>query len=180
LAKGDPELALISRLDPHALGQAHDRYYPVVFRYVRYRLGEIQASEDIAAEVFLRLLEAVRVGKGPTENLKGWLLGTAAHLVADNMRRRYANREEALDDDMPSSGEPPQDVLEGAWQENIIREILQKLTEEQQHVLALRFGNDLSLEETARVMNKSVGAVKVLQFRALASLKRAVGVRNLQ
>jgi RNA polymerase sigma-70 factor (ECF subfamily) len=52
---------------------------------------------------------------------------------------------------------------------------MQQLTPEQQHVLALRFGEGFSLEETAAVMNKNVNAIKALQFRALASLQRGIG-----
>jgi RNA polymerase sigma-70 factor, ECF subfamily len=50
-----------------------------------------------------------------------------------------------------------------------------RLTDEQQHVLALRFGQGYSLEETAKVMKKNVNAVKALQFRALTNLQRQVG-----
>ena len=50
-----------------------------------------------------------------------------------------------------------------------------ELTPDQQNVLALRFGDGYSLEETARVMQKNVNAVKALQFRALAALQRNIG-----
>jgi len=49
---------------------------------------------------------------------------------------------------------------------------MRRLTADQQHVLALRFTQELSLEETARMMKKSLNAVKVIQFRALAALRR--------
>ena len=49
---------------------------------------------------------------------------------------------------------------------------MSRLTPDQQHVLALRFSQDLSLEETASMVGKSVNAVKVLQFRALAAMRR--------
>jgi RNA polymerase sigma-70 factor (ECF subfamily) len=54
------------------------------------------------------------------------------------------------------------------------------LTPEQQHVLALRFGQGYSLEETATFMNKNVNAVKALQFRALAALQREIGEVNYE
>ena len=56
-----------------------------------------------------------------------------------------------------------------------VRAAYDRLTTEQQHVLALRFGVGLSLEETAAHMKKNANAVKALQFRALASLQRQVG-----
>jgi RNA polymerase sigma-70 factor (ECF subfamily) len=55
-----------------------------------------------------------------------------------------------------------------------------QLTSEQQHVLALRFGQGYSLEETASYMKKKVNAVKALQFRALAALQRMIGEMNYE
>jgi RNA polymerase sigma-70 factor (ECF subfamily) len=52
---------------------------------------------------------------------------------------------------------------------------MRRLTPDQQNVLTLRFGNGFSLEQTAKIMGKSVNAVKVLQFRATASLRRVLG-----
>ena len=53
-----------------------------------------------------------------------------------------------------------------------IRWAMSRLTPDQQHVLALRFSQDCSLEETASMVDKSVNAVKVLQFRTLAAMRR--------
>jgi RNA polymerase sigma-70 factor (ECF subfamily) len=56
-----------------------------------------------------------------------------------------------------------------------VQEAYARLTSEQQDVLALRFGQGYSLEETALHMKKKVNAVKALQFRALAALQRQIG-----
>jgi RNA polymerase sigma-70 factor (ECF subfamily) len=63
-------------------------------------------------------------------------------------------------------------------QSHLIRRAYAQLTPEQQHVLALRFGQGYSIEETAAYLKKNVNAVKALQFRALASLQRQIGERN--
>lgn len=171
------------RLEPDALAQIHDRYYPEVYRYVRFRLQDERVCEDIASEVFLRLLDALHKQKGPEQNLHGWLLGTASHLVIDHLRRSYAHREDGLDDD-PSKEYPSQDLspeqhVHEAWQQHQVRQAMQKLTPEQQHVLALRFADEFSIEETAQMIGKSVTAVKALQFRAVASLKRLLNLEEL-
>jgi RNA polymerase sigma-70 factor (ECF subfamily) len=54
------------------------------------------------------------------------------------------------------------------------------LTSEQQHVLALRFGQGYSVEETAAHLQKNINAVKALQFRALAALQRQIGEVNYE
>ena len=66
-------------------------------------------------------------------------------------------------------------MAEKAWQRKEVRAALEKLTSEQQHVIALRFSEEYSLEETAELMDKSVGAIKTLQFRALTALRQMLG-----
>jgi RNA polymerase sigma-70 factor (ECF subfamily) len=64
-------------------------------------------------------------------------------------------------------------------QRRAVQSALSRLTDEQQHVLALRFGGGFSLEETAGLMGKNANAIKALQFRALAALRRALGEKLL-
>ncbi len=172
----DDTLARARRLDSNALVEIHDRYYPEVYRYVRYRLDDPQACEDITSEVFLRLLDALHRQRGPTTSLRGWLMGTASNLVNDHLRRHYARTLENLEDNGEAEnlndGMTPESTLDDSLQKRKVRHALRQLTLEQQHVLALRFSEERSLDETAKIIGKSVTAVKALQFRALASLRR--------
>jgi RNA polymerase sigma-70 factor, ECF subfamily len=171
----DETLLRARRLDMNALGEIHDRFYPEVYRYVCYRLGEAQLCEDISSEVFLRLLDALHRRRGPDHNLRGWLMGTASNLVNDHLRRHYRRKEENIEDGSEDSlvdGHSPERVWEDTWQQQRVRQAIQNLTAEQQHILALRFAEEYSLEETAKIVAKTVSAVKALQFRALASLRR--------
>jgi RNA polymerase sigma-70 factor (ECF subfamily) len=165
------------RLESEALTEIHDRFYPEIYRYVRYRLDDQQVCEDIAAEVFLRLLNALHSGGGPTKNMRGWLFGTASNLVNDHLRSRYARKAEPLEmgSEQLASEDRPEDRLDESYIHMQVRQAIQKLTDEQQHVLALRFAQEFSLDETASIMGKSVTAVKALQFRAIASLRRIMG-----
>ncbi len=161
--------------DSQVIGAIYDRYFPEVFRYVRYRLNDPHAAEDIASEVFVRLLEAVRKHRGPETNLRSWLISTAAHIVTDHMRRSYRRPTEALPEDVVDGSPAPTDEYERREQNRRFQVAYSGLTAEQQHVLALRFGQGYSLEETASVMQKNVNAVKALQFRALNALQRSLG-----
>lgn len=62
-SKDLPERA--RQLEPSTLTQIHDRYYPEIYRYVRFRLQDEHVCEDIAGEVFLRLLDALHKQRGP-------------------------------------------------------------------------------------------------------------------
>src|SRR5690242_4276491 len=79
----------VKSLDRQAIGQIYDKYFPEVYRYVLYRINDATRAEDIAGDVFLRFVEAVRDGNGPQTNLKAWLIATASHIVADQFRREY-------------------------------------------------------------------------------------------
>ncbi len=161
------------RFEPQALAALHDHFYPLVFRYVSYRVDDLQVCEDITAEVFLRLLNYLKNGHQDIHSIRAWLYGTAHHLVQDHYRRGYRHPTAPLEDhEAISNGHNPAEETERALAVHQVRSAMHLLTPDQQHVLALRFSQDLSVQETAQVMRKSIEAVKVLQFRALAALRR--------
>lgn len=169
------ELHGLQKLDSQVIAAVYDRYFPEIYRYVFYRLGIESLAEDIASDVFVRLLEAAKSKRGPTTNLKGWLLSTASNVITDHLRRVYRRPTEALSESMPDLASSLTDEIDRRQQTDSIRQAYIQLTPEQQNVLALRFGDGYSLEETAAVMQKKVNAVKALQFRALAALQRHIG-----
>jgi RNA polymerase sigma-70 factor (ECF subfamily) len=173
LMTADRLLECAQNLDTQALAQIHDRYYPVVYRYVRYRLENEQVVEDISSEVFLRLLNHFHRQKGEIHDLRAWLIGTASNLVNDHLRQKYRRPTEDLEDhESLTSGDDPRRTAEHNDNQHAIQRAIQQLTHDQQHVLALRFSQGMSIEETAQMMNKTIGAIKVLQFRALASIRK--------
>lgn len=161
------------QLNPEALTELHIRFYPQVYKYVSYRLDDPQTCEDISSEVFLLFLDAVAKKKKRIHNLRGWLFGTANHLVQDFYRRKYRRPTDDIDahESLPAANSTAGEVDE-LQARRALRAALRTLTSEQQHVLALRFSQNLSLEDTAALMDKSINAVKALQFRALAALRK--------
>ena len=170
----DDLLAQARRLEADALVQIHNTFYPELYRYVRFRLDDEQVGEDITAEVFLRLLDALDKGRGPSQKLRGWLFGTASNLVNDHLRQRYAGKIDpmSVDDVVLIGDDNPESEFEENNKQQRVRQAILELTADQQHVLALRFSEERSLRETADIMGKSVAAVKALQFRAVAALQR--------
>jgi RNA polymerase sigma-70 factor (ECF subfamily) len=162
-------------LDAQVIGAIYDKYFPEIYRYVRYRLSDEHLAEDIASDVFVRMLEAAQSGLGPQTNLKAWLISTASHIVTDHLRRDYRRPLDALSEDILDPASAPADEFDRREQTRSFQQAYAQLTAEQQHVLALRFGQGCSLEETASVLKKNVNAVKALQFRALAALQRKIG-----
>jgi RNA polymerase sigma-70 factor, ECF subfamily len=174
-ADAPASLRRLQDLDPHSVGAVYDRYFPEVYRYVRYRIDDAAAAEDLASDVFVRLLEALRKKQGPQTNLKGWLIATASNAVNDHLRRRYRRPTETLSESLPDPDTSVHAEVDERERDRAVQAAYAQLTPEQQHVLALRFGLGLSLEETAQQMRKKANAIKALQFRALAALQRRMG-----
>jgi RNA polymerase sigma-70 factor (ECF subfamily) len=163
----------LRKLDSQAIAAIYDQYFAEVYRYVRYRIDDDTTAADIASDVFMRLLEASQKQQGPQSSLKGWLMATASNAVNDHLRRRYRHPAQPLDDYLPDpTSVNLNEELDRREQHRTLRAAYAQLTAEQQHVLALRFGQGYSLEETAQTMKKNVNAIKALQFRALAALQR--------
>jgi RNA polymerase sigma-70 factor (ECF subfamily) len=168
------ELEGLRSLDPRTITSIHNRYYPEVYRFARYRIGNEHTAEDIAGEVFVRLLEASQSGHGPHTNLRGWLIGTTSNMVNDYFRKHYRRPVDELNENILSENNDPHMIVEANDERRRITDAIQQLTYEQQQVITLRFGNDYSLEETASIMGKNANAIKALQFRALSALRRVV------
>jgi RNA polymerase sigma-70 factor (ECF subfamily) len=180
ITDGQQELKSLRELDAKTIGAVYDQYFSEVYRYVLYRIGDQTLAEDIASDVFVRLLEAIQAGNSPQTNLKGWLIGTASHAVTDHLRRKYRRPEDEISESMPDHGPSLVAEVDKREQNRVVNDAYTQLTADQQHVLALRFGQGYSLEETATFMNKNVNAVKALQFRALAALQRELGEVNYE
>lgn len=165
----------LQQLNAQAIGAIYDQYFSEVYRYVRYRINDDTSAEDIASDVFVRLLEASQKKQGPQSSLKGWLIATASHAVNDHLRRHYRRPVEALSDSLADDRASVHSEIDLREQNRMVQSAYAHLTSEQQDVLALRFGQGYSIEETAAHLKKNINAVKALQFRALASLQRQIG-----
>lgn len=177
-SSADALLAAARKLDQDALAAIHDHFYPQIYRYIRYRLDDDELSEDLASDVFLRLVDALRRRQGPDTNLAGWLFSTASHLVMDAIRRKYRRPQIALEGLELPDPTTPEDAAERSLLSRELLAALAALKPHEQHVLTLRFAEERPLEEVAQIMKKSIGAVKVLQFRAVAALRKVIEGRQ--
>jgi RNA polymerase sigma-70 factor (ECF subfamily) len=173
-----PSAEPLPALHPQAVSEFHDRLFPELYRYIRFRTGDSALAEDLASETFVRLLEAIRAGRPPRTSVRGWLLSTASHLIADHFRHLYAHASEPLPEDVPVLDSDPVLSIDRDEEQRKIRSAFLSLTPDQQHVLALRFQGGHSLAEVGQIMGKRANAIKALQFRALLALRRALDRAN--
>ncbi len=175
------EIDLLNTLDPQAITVIHNRYYPEVYRFARFRVSDEVTAEDIAGDVFMHLLEAVHKGRGPDTNLRGWLIRTTANLVNDHFRKIYNRPKEEsaeileINSDLYLSQNDPVILTDQAERLQQLQMAIDELTDAQKLVITLRFGNRFSLEETAGLMGREINTIKALQFRAMQALRRKLG-----
>jgi len=161
-------------LEPAALAEIYDGYSDKIYSYIYHRIGDGSVAEDLTGDVFVRMLEAIRADRSWTLTLQGWLYRIAHNLVVDHFRRQSKRDGPELDERWMASDNPTTS-FEGLFHSNQLRTAMRFLTEEQQQVIVLKFVEDLSNAEVAKIMDKTEGAIKALQHRGLASLRRVVG-----
>lgn len=169
------ELLLLHRaksLDQDALAQVHEQYYDSIYRYMAYRVSDLQTAEDLTSEVFIRFLHAIQQGSAPQNTIRGWLFGAASLILKEHYRKKKRTQLTELSDTLPGDTSEPTEKLEFQEKKDALRQALTNLTDEQQQVLALRFGYEMPVRDVAETMNKSEGSVKMLQVRAIAALTK--------
>lgn len=175
------EISRLNTLNPQAITEIHGRYFSEVYRFALFRVSDKEIAEDIASDVFMRLLEAVHDGRGPHTNLRGWLIRTTANIVNDHFRKYYHRPKEDSTEALENARElnlakaDPDFISDLAFRRQLLNTAINELTDKQKLVITLRFGNRLSLEETAQLMGKTTNSIKALQYRALVALRQKIG-----
>ncbi len=167
-------------MNKDALVQIFDLYASALFRYALRLSGDPVLADHIVGDVFAKLLEQLSEGNGPTSNLRSYLYETTYHRLIDEARsaRRKAPLEMAA-----SVPQDPHPAFVSMEDQIIFKQILDTmrsaLTDDQRHVLMLRFLEQFSLRETAAILGKTVDHVKVIQNRAIAALRRSLKFQDL-
>ena len=156
--------------DDVAFGQIYDLYFEKVYRFVYYRVNHRQAAEDLVAETFIKAWNKISEISEP-KSFNGWIYQIARNLVIDYYRSRKENVDLSL---LENVLEYEDNILERAnfsFQQKDFLTNLKKLNSEQQMVIKLKFLDELDNPEIAKILNKSEGAIRVIQHRAIQELK---------
>lgn len=168
-------------MNQDALVQIFDLYSAPLYRYALHLCGDPIVADHLVGDVFARLLEQLSLGKGPESNLKAYLYQTAYHLVVDDSRRSQGKVPlDAAHSIVDESYAPPFIREDQSLMETLLQIIQRDLSDDQRHVIILRFWEELSLADTAAVLGKRVDHVKVIQARALAKLRRALQYEEIK
>jgi RNA polymerase sigma-70 factor (ECF subfamily) len=160
------------RRDQEAFGELYDRHIVRVYRHLYYMVGNATEAEDLAAQTFLKAWEAIDRYQVRGAPFVSWLLRIAHNLGVSHLRSRRETSQvhEGLVDDKPRR-DPDAALLQTA-EEEMVREAILNLREEQRQVIILRFIEDLDYREVAEIIGKSVAAIRVIQHRALNAMRK--------
>jgi RNA polymerase sigma-70 factor (ECF subfamily) len=171
LKKRPDERLLIeaAQKDPARFAELYDDNFDRVYAFVSGRVQNRPDAEDMTAEVFHQALAKIAQFEWRGVPFAAWLYGIAANAIADRWQRAGREKGSPLADDPPdvSGRANPEEVERRA---RIFR-LVAELPDDQRRVIEMRFAEEKSIAEIARELERSAGAIKQLQFRALTTLR---------
>ncbi len=170
---GLPELAASAMHDRSNFVALYDRYYPRVYKYIRYRCDDEAVTEDLVAQTFEQVLRDLPRYSPDRSPFEAWLFSIARHRVSDHHRARFLHRTlpwEALHHH-PSREPLPEEILMRGEAEKELLAALEHLSPRERDLLGLKFASQLSHNEIAGLTGLSESNVAVIVYRAIVRLR---------
>lgn len=159
--------------DTEAFGQLYEQYAPAVFRFLYAHLEDRLDAEDLTEEAFLRVWQALPGFQEQGAPFGGFVFRVARNALYDHYRRNRRRPTTSLAQDWQDDLQPdPAVSVPERLERRAVRAVLAALSDDHRQVLSLRFLAGLSPDETAAAMGRSAGAIRVLQHRALAAMRK--------
>lgn len=153
-----------------ALADIYEAYYARVYRFIFYRVSHKETAEDITEEVFIKAFSGLK-NLEQLEAFEGWLFQIARNLVIDYYRKKKQlvpldSVENTLEYDTNVV-----DIINLQIEQSILIKLLKELNDEQRSVIKMKFFEELDNSTIATILNKTEGAIRVIQHRAITRLK---------
>jgi RNA polymerase sigma-70 factor (ECF subfamily) len=145
-----------------------------IYRYILARVGHIEDSQDLTAQVFLKAYQNAASYRRETA-IVYWLIGIARHQIIDYYRRKRTDVSLSDASEIPTPAPSLEDSLEQRERLRRVSEALNVLSEDRREALSMRLFAGLSNPEIAEIMGKSADAVAMLVHRGLQDLKNRLG-----
>ena len=159
--------------DRDALEELYLIHFDRIYGYLHMTVGNRHDAEDLTTQTFLKMLEKINTFRWRSAPFSAWLFRIAHNLAMDHFRsrRRWQPEEEVPEPAGQVESSAEDEALKVLSSENMF-DLIEQLSDEQRQVLILKFVFDFSNQEAAAVLDKTEGAIKSLQHRALASLQK--------
>ena len=162
--------------DSWAFGRLFDHFHEPIYRYIASRVQRPSDAEDLTQLVFVKALEALPRYEARGIPFGGWLFRLARNAVIDFVRTRHEHSELGSVSARAVGDAGPDEVAQTREDIDAVAAALAALTNDQRDAIALRFFAGLSAREAAEAMGKQEGTIRGLQFRAIAALRRRLGI----
>lgn len=143
-----------------------------VYGFLAYRVDDRAAAEDLTQSTFERALRAWSRFDPRRASERTWLMAIARNALVDHHRRDRLRRTEVLDDRHELAVPGPEERVTGAAE---LSEALDKLSDRDREIVALRFGGDLSGPEIADLVGLNLANVQQILSRSLRRLRALLG-----
>lgn len=165
-------VALVQDGDHESFAVLYDLFVDPLYRYIYYRVGDEEA-EDILEVVFIKVWENIHRYKAGKSSFSSWIFRIAHNLVIDHYRASSGKETQELSVTIADTDREhnPIKVTENTLNNKLLKQALNKLSKKYRDVLIYKFINQLTNREIAEIMGKTEGSIRILQFRALNSLK---------
>ncbi len=156
--------------DRDAFASLYERYVDQIYRYVYFRVDAADA-EDLVETVFVKAWEKIGSYKNNGSTFSSWLFRIAHNLVVDHYRLNHSV--EAITEEYQEyrSEYHPGIVTERVLESDLLKKGLKHLKDDYQQFLILKYINDFSNKDIAKLLDKSEGSLRILQYRALRALR---------
>ncbi len=156
-----------------ALADLYNTYFERIYRFIFYRVSHKETAEDLTEDVFVKIFKKLR----DLEQLgafEGWLFQIARNQVIDYYRRKKQTVPlEEIENTLEYETNIV-DIVNLKTEQTVFIKLLKELSPEQQQVIKLKFLEDIDNDIIAEMMNKTKGAIRVIQHRAIAKLKELI------
>ncbi len=170
----DQELAHLARKDGYAFSELYQRHFKRVYGYHLLRTNNIDDAQDLTSQTFMAALENIH-HYDARGSFAAWLMGIAHHKMAQHFRRKRPETDLDAHENLAHPHLNPEDIADRRGLLSQVRKAMRRITPERAEAFVLRTFGGLSAAETAGVMGKSEGAIKMLAHRALRDLRQILG-----
>jgi RNA polymerase sigma-70 factor (ECF subfamily) len=161
--------------DRDALEELYLIHFDRIYSYLHVSVGNRHDAEDLTTQTFLKMLEKIGSFKWQSAPFSAWLFRIAHNLAMDHFRARRRWQPEEEVPEPVGDAEPSAELtaMQTIGRESMLK-LIDRLSPEQQQVLTLKFVFNLPNAEVASILDKTEGAIKSLQHRALVSLQKQI------
>jgi RNA polymerase sigma-70 factor, ECF subfamily len=161
--------------DRDALEELYLIHFDRIYSYLHVSVGNRHDAEDLTTQTFLKMLEKIGSFRWQSAPFSAWLFRIAHNLAMDHFRSRRRWQPEEEVPEPPGEEEPSAELaaMQTIGRESMLK-LIERLSPEQQQVLTLKFVFNLPNAEVAAILDKTEGAIKSLQHRALVSLQKQI------